>query len=89
MDDSHYYLLNRFNWDKEEGEFISKDKWLGAGTGDDSALHIYISNVGTIIYWRQNRGFEQTIFDGKSLSEEEMENVFELLEIKTYLKWCT
>lgn len=87
MNSIYYYLLDRFTWDKEEEEFISKKKWLGAGTGDDSTLRIYNTETGTIIYWRQNRGFEQTIFDGRNLSEEEMEKIFELLEIKIYLKW--
>lgn len=86
MEESYYYLLDRFRWDKTEEEFVSKAKWIGAGTGDDSTLRVCLQR-GTIIYWRQNRGFEQTIFDGKSLSEEEMEKVFELLEIKIYLKW--
>jgi hypothetical protein len=87
MKSKYYYLLNRFTWDKEAEEFVSKRKWLGAGTGDDATLRIYPSEEGTIIYWRQNRGFEQTIFDGRYLSEEEMEKVFELLEINKYIRW--
>ena len=87
MEEKYYYLLDRFTWDKEAEEFVSKSKWIGAGTGDDATLRVYVSETGTLIYWRQNRGFEQTIFDGRNLSEEDMEKVFELLEIKTYLKW--
>lgn len=89
MKSKYYYLLDRFTWDKEAEEFISKKKWIGAGTGDDSVLRIYTTDTGTIIYWRQNRGFEQTIFDGRQLNQEEMEQMFEFLEIKTYLKWIT
>lgn len=86
MEEKYYYLLDRFTWDKREEEFVSKKKWLGAGTGDDSTLRICIER-GTVIYWRQNCGIEQTLFDGRNLSEEEMEKIFELLEIKIYLKW--
>lgn len=87
MDDKYYFLLDRFTWDKDEEEFVSKKKWLGAGTGDDSTLRIFNTDTGTIIYWRENRGYETTIFDGKKLTEEELELLFELLEIKKYLKW--
>lgn len=87
MDESRYYLLDRFYWEKEEEEFFSKKKWMGAGNGDDSILRMYATKTGTIIYWRDNRGLEQTIFDGRSLNEKEMEQVFELLEINKYLKW--
>jgi hypothetical protein len=87
MDESRYYLLDRFYWDKEEEEFFSKKKWIGATTGDDSILRMYTTKTGTIIYWRDNRGQEQTIFDGRALSKKEMEQVFELLEINKYLKW--
>lgn len=87
MEESNYYLLDRFHWNKEEEEFFSKKKWIGAGTGDDSTLRMYATRTGTIIYWRDNRGLEQTIFDGRQLCQKEMEQVFELLEINKYLKW--
>ena len=41
-----------------------------------------------MIWWRDNTGFETTIFDGKELkTEEEFNQVFELLGIKEILKW--
>ena len=68
--------------------FSQKKRRLGAGTGDDSSLFVASDSSGTVIWWRSNRGEEDTIFDGKELkTEEEFNQVFELLGIKEILKW--
>ena len=74
---------------RDENEvFQSKKRRLGVGTGDDSSLFIASNSSGTTIWWKENRGFETTIFDGKELkTEEEFNQVFELLGIKEILKW--
>jgi hypothetical protein len=82
------FLEDRFVWDDKHESFKSKKKWLGASTGDDRSLYIIVNESGTLIYWRNSRGQEDTIFDGKELkTEEEFNQVFELLEIKTLLGW--
>jgi len=82
------FLRKNFTYDNENEVFQSKKRRLGAGTGDDSSLFIASASSGTLIWWRENRGFESTIFDGKELkTEEEFNQVFELLEIKEILKW--
>jgi hypothetical protein len=85
--ESHYYLLDRFTWNKEDKEFQSKNTWKDTPLDEEHRLIIYTSQVGTIIYWRDMQGFEQTLFDGRALSQDEMENMFELIEINKYLKW--
>jgi hypothetical protein len=81
------FLRKNFTYDNEEEVFKSKKKRLGAATGDDSSLFIASNKSGTMIWWKDNRGFETTIFDGKKLkTEEEFNQVFELLEIS---KWTT
>ena len=82
------FLRKNFTYDNENQVFQSKKRRLGAGTGDDSSLFIASCGFGTTIWWRDNTGFETTIFDGKELkTEEEFNQVFELLGIKEILKW--
>ena len=82
------FLRKNFTYDNENEVFQSKKRRLGAGTGDDSSLFIVSNSSGTTIWWKENRGFETTIFDGKELkTEEEFNQVFELLGIKEILKW--
>lgn len=67
--------------------YKSKKKRIGAGTGDDSTLHIYAGKESTMLWWKENRGYEKTIFEGRGVrSIEELENIFDLLDIKRYLK---
>ena len=74
--------------DNENEVFQSKKRRIGAGTGDDSSLFIASDSSGTLIWWRSNRGEEDIIFDGKELkTEEQFNQVFELLGIKEILKW--
>lgn len=80
------FLLDRFHL-YEEGIYRSNDTWIVGDLGSDSKLYIAVGN-GTNIWWRANRGLETTIFEGRSLkTEEEFNTVFELLDIKTFLKW--
>ena len=82
------FLEDRFVLDSEEEVFKSKSKWRGLGAGDDKTLYIYTDEFCTNIWWKENRGYETTIFDGKELkTEEEFNQVFELLGIKEILKW--
>ena len=82
------FLRKNFTYDSENEVFQSKKRRIGGGTGDDSSLFIASSSSGTVIWWRSNRGEEDTIFDGKELkTEEEFNQVFELLGIKEILKW--
>lgn len=82
------FLRKNFTYDNENEVFQSKKRRLGAGTGDDSSLFISSDSGGTLIWWRSNRGEEDTIFDGKELkTEKEFNQIFELLDIKTILKW--
>lgn len=82
------FLRKNFTYDNENEVFQSKKRRLCAGTGDDSSLFIASNSSGTTIWWKENRGFETTIFDGKELkTEEEFNQIFELLGIKTLLKW--
>ena len=79
------FLLDRFEY---QGYYKSKKKRRGASTGDDATLYISVDGTGTLVWWRENRGFETTIFDGKELkTEEEFEQLFDWLEIKRYLRW--
>lgn len=82
------FLEDRFVWDSEEEVFKSKNKWRGLGSGDDKTLYIYSDEFCTNVWWKENRGFETTIFDGKELkTEEEFNQLFEFLGIKEILKW--
>lgn len=82
------FLRKNFTYDNENEVFQSKKRRLSVGTGDDSSLFIASNSSGTTIWWKENRGFETTIFDGKELkTEEEFNQIFELLGIKTLLKW--
>jgi len=82
------FLEDRFVWDNKHEAFKSKKKSLGCSTGDDRSLFIIVDESGTLIYWRSNRGQEDTIFDGKELkTEEDFNRVFELLEVNKILKW--
>lgn len=82
------FLRKNFTYDSKNEIFQSKKRRLGAGTGCDSSLFISSDSGGTLIWWRSNRGEEDTIFDGKELkTEEEFNQIFELLGIKEILKW--
>lgn len=81
------YLKNKFTI-VYDGLYKSKTKWLGAGTGDDKSLYIDNTGDNTLIYWVENRGFEETIFDGRLVETiEDFEKLFDFLGIKLYLKW--
>lgn len=81
------FLRKNFTYDDEDEVFQSKKRRLGVGTGDDSSLFIASDSSRTLIWWRSNRGEEDTIFDGKELkTEEEFNQVFDLLGIKEILK---
>lgn len=82
------FLRKNFTYDSTDEVFQSKKRRMGLGSGDDSSLFISSDSRGTLIWWRSNRGEEDTIFDGKELkTEKEFNQVFELLDIKTLLKW--
>lgn len=85
----HYiFLEDRFVWDEKYDAFKSKKKQLGCSAGDDRNLYMIVGIGGTLIWWRNSRGQEETIFDGRELkTEEEFNQVFELLEINKTLKW--
>lgn len=83
----YIYLLDRFNYNIEDEVYSSKKKWLGAGTGDDKTLYVYSCRGTTAMWWKQNRGDENIVFDGRELTEEEMENMFKLIEADKFLKW--
>lgn len=69
-----------------DGLYNSRNKWLGAGTGDDKSLYVDITGRDTLIYWVENRGFEMTIFEGRELkSIEEFELLFDFLDIKKFI----
>lgn len=81
------YLADKFI-KEEDCLYKSKKKWIGAGTGDDSTLYVYLDENITHLWWRENRGYENTIFYGRAIkSQEELEQLFDLLELKIYLKW--
>ena len=85
----HYsFLEDRFVWDEKYDALKSKKKQLGCSSGDDRNLCMIVGIGGTLIWWRNSRGQEETIFDGKELkTEKEFNQVFELLEIDKILKW--
>lgn len=77
------FLLENFNYIPRKGIYESKRKKLGVSNGDDSSLMIDVSDRFTIIWWKENRGAEYTIFDGRRLrTKEEFEQVFDLLGLK-------
>ena len=80
-----YDFTEYFKFNKEEQCWVSKKKQLGAGTGDDASLYIYLDENSTHIWWRENRGYERTIFDGKKLeTKKEVETLFQWLGINNY-----
>lgn len=82
------FLEDKFTYDSKDRAFKSKRKRLGAGNGDDLSLFLSVDSGGTLIWWKENRGSEDVIFDGRELkTEEEFNQVFELLGLKTLLKW--
>ena len=86
--ESYKFLENNFTYNHETQCFKSKRKQLGGSTGDDRSLFIDNTGRSCLIYWVNNRGQEDTIFDGKELkTEKEFNQVFELLEINKILKW--
>lgn len=87
MQSKYKFLLDRFDYKDIEEVFVSHNTRRGLGTGDDSRLYIYVDNETTLIYWRENRGYETTIFNGLHLEEPEMELVFKFLGINKELKW--
>jgi hypothetical protein len=69
-----------------DGLYKSRNKWLGAGTGDDKSLYVDITGGDTLIYWVENRGFETTIFEGREIkSVEEFEQLFNFLDIFSFI----
>ena len=82
------FLRKNFTYDNEDEVFQSKKRRLGASVADDSSLFISSCGFGTTIWWRNKRGQEDTIFDGKELkTEEEFNQIFEFLGIKEILRW--
>lgn len=69
----------------EDGAYKSKKKRRGVSSGDDKNLYIYFTNKSTTIWWKENRGFEETIFDGRKLNTEELKNVLDYLDLKDVL----
>ena len=79
------YLSKWFEFIPQEEVYKSKKKWRGVGTGDDKNLYIYFDERSTTIWWKDNRGFESTIFEGRKLEKiEEIKTVFDLLDLKIY-----
>ena len=69
-------------------DFESLSSWfiynLGASIGDDRSLYIDNNVDGCLIYSMNNRGQKDIVYDGKELkTENEFNQVFKLLEIKT------
>ena len=82
------FLSPWFIYNSKSQCFKSRRKQLGCSTGDDRSLYIDNTAGSCLIYWVNSRGQEDTIFDGKELkTENEFNQVFELLEIPKLLKW--
>ena len=82
------FLSAHFIYNPKTFCFKSRRKQNGGSVGDDRNLYIDNTGGSCLIYWINNRGQEDTIFDGKELkTEEEFNQVFELLGIKEILKW--
>lgn len=87
MNEIEEYLKQNFE-QVEEDTWKSNKKRIGVSTGDDSTLYVYTDKYSTDIWWRENRGFEKTIFNGKPVrTVNDIEKLFDLLNIETYLKW--
>lgn len=83
-------LEEHFTKDTVEEKYTSNKKWLGVSSGDDKKLIIEkdIERNTMIIYWKDNRGFETTIFEGKLLhTNDEISTLLGWLEINKSLKW--
>lgn len=79
------YLSEWFDFYPEDEIYKSKRKQLGVSAGDDKTLYILIQEGFTIIYWKYNRGGEETIFDGAQIKTPKvMKKVFKLLGINEY-----
>ena len=79
------YLRQWFTYDGKQEVYISNKKHLGVGTGDDANLYIWLDSSGTHIWWKENRGFERTIFDGIGITYlEELKAIFNLLGLYNY-----
>lgn len=77
------FLKENFNYVPRKGIYESKNKTLGLSTGDDKNLIIDLSDRSTLIWWRENRGTEDIIFEGRKLrTEEEFKQVFDFLGLK-------
>jgi len=79
-----------FEKDTFDTIYTSKKKWLGVSSGDDKKLIIEqdYQRETMIIYWKDNRGFETTIFEGKLLhTNDEISTLLGWLEINKFLKW--
>lgn len=83
-------LEEHFYKDIRDSIYRSRKKWLGVSTGDDKTLIIEqnILRHTMTIYWKDNRGFETTIFEGIILEEDkELRTLLNWLEIDKFLKW--
>lgn len=89
MNKEYEFLLDRFDYNDEEEGFVSKKTLLGASTGSDKKLILFLDDSTTFMYWRDGRGYETTIFDGIGLEEEDIELTFNLLGINSMLRWKT
>lgn len=77
------FLKENFNYVPRKGIYESKKKTLGLSTGDDKNLMIDLSDRSTLIWWRENRGTEDIIFEGRKLkTEEEFKQVFDFLGLE-------
>jgi len=71
---------------EEENIWKSRKKKLGVGTGDDSRLVVLFDEGFTWIWWEENRGTCQTIFDGKITEENDLLKLFEMLGVREWLE---
>ncbi len=83
------FLKENFTIDSEDSNlYKSNKKLLGVSSGDDKTLYISINNINNDVYiwWRENSGFEQTIFDGVIENDKDFMNLIKMLCIKKLLK---
>lgn len=83
-------LKEYFEKDHFDTIYYSKKKWLGVSSGDDKKLIIDMNSIRHTmsIYWKDNRGFETTIFEGMVLhKDDELKTLLSWLEIDKFLKW--
>lgn len=64
-----------FSYNEERDEFIHPKTILGLGTGDDKKVCIYQYKTNVLIYTRENRGTEDTLFDGFCKSKNELKKL--------------